>query len=348
MFFRKGKRNKWIALGLIPAHGDGQMAFAAWANQGAEYMDIIVNPDGTKSTAYTWAYPWFELNVNYYQLYDEQGSGFFKQMDEIYHYDVDMTYAFLFGDGSDGTAPADYTGMARVYREFLLEKGELTLAQAEEGDIPIRLDFIMADSKSSIVGNTQVEMTTAEDVEEILGQVLAKGITNVNSGLIGWQKGGDTFSANYYSMEYTLYEELIETVYGQVNGVLGQVQGYEWTDRAVPEDGVVINSCRRGGEARYVVVSFVMAYLLNKIEVGKGLMRTIYFLPVIIMSGPVMSQILDKADETVQAAQGGAFMLNKAYKMSATLISISPLLLLYVFVQKQFIQGIENTGITGE
>ena len=181
------------------AHGDGQMAFAAWANQGAEYMDIIVNPDGTKSTAYTWAYPWFELNVNYYQLYDEQGSGFFKQMDEIYHYDVDMTYAFLFGDGSDGTAPADYTGMARVYREFLLEKGELTLAPAEEGDIPIRLDFIMADSKSSIVGNTQVEMTTAADVEEILGQVLAKGITNVNSGLIGWQKGGDTFSANYYS-----------------------------------------------------------------------------------------------------------------------------------------------------
>ncbi len=48
------------------------------------------------------------------------------------------------------------------------------------------------------------------------------------------------------------------------------------------------------------------------------------------------------------SAQGGAFRLNKAYKMAATLISISPLLLLYVFVQKQFIQGIENTGITGE
>lgn len=47
-------------------------------------------------------------------------------------------------------------------------------------------------------------------------------------------------------------------------------------------------------------------------------------------------------------AQGGAFKLNKAYKMAATLISIMPLLVLYVFVQKQFIQGIENTGITGE
>lgn len=471
------------------AHGNGQMAFAAWANQGAEYMDIIVNPDGTKATTYTWAYPRFELNINYYQLYDEQGSGFFKQMDEIYHYDIDITYAFLFGDGSDGTPAADYTGMARVYREFLLNAGELTLAEPDGGDIPIRLDFIMADSKSGIVGNSQVEMTTAEDVEEILNQVLAKGITNINSGLIGWQKGGeslsrpyklkfsgaigskgdfkrliqdfgeqgvdislsrntvtvnrkmvnyyntavkcisnwylsidksailpenvptalfsyatpektaewtrlladrtsdftgsltltemphvltsnwsrdgvitsltesvelyrktleeigqetrlnlenpnsylwkytdrylqapvgssqfifetdtvpflqmvlhgtmemyapyanfsfytqdcilrmidynifpsfilskepsyklgDTFSANYYSTEYTLYEELIGTVYGQINDVLSQVQGFEWTDRTVPEDGVVINSYRRGEEIRYVVINY--------------------------------------------------------------------------------------------
>lgn len=53
-----------------------------------------------------------------------------------------------------------------------------------------------------------------------------------------------------------------------------------------------------------VVISFIIAYLLNKIKVGKGLMRTIYFLPVIIMSGPVMSQILEQADETIQMAQG--------------------------------------------
>lgn len=53
-----------------------------------------------------------------------------------------------------------------------------------------------------------------------------------------------------------------------------------------------------------IIVSFFLAYLLNKIQVGKGLMRTIYFLPVIIMSGPVMSQILDQADEAVQMAQG--------------------------------------------
>lgn len=44
----------------------------------------------------------------------------------------------------------------------------------------------------------------------------------------------------------------------------------------------------------------------------------------------------------------GMYKINEAYKMAATLISIAPLLLLYACVQKQFIQGIENTGITGE
>lgn len=63
-----------------------------------------------------------------------------------------------------------------------------------------------------------------------------------------------------------------------------------------------------------IVVSFIIAYLLNKIKVGRGIMRTIYFLPVIIMSGPVMSQILERADESVEAAQGmsgyeGVFIL---------------------------------------
>ena len=38
--------------------------------------------------------------------------------------------------------------------------------------------------------------------------------------------------------------------------------------------------------------------------------------------------------------------LNEAIKMAATLIA--PLLVLYACVQRQFIEGIENTGITGE
>jgi len=39
--------------------------------------------------------------------------------------------------------------------------------------------------------------------------------------------------------------------------------------------------------------------------------------------------------------------LNEAFRMSGTLISIIPLFVLYLLVQKHFIKGIENTGLTG-
>ncbi len=42
-----------------------------------------------------------------------------------------------------------------------------------------------------------------------------------------------------------------------------------------------------------VILSFILAYLLNRITFLRGALRTIYFLPVIIMSGPVMYQLLD-------------------------------------------------------
>ncbi len=44
-----------------------------------------------------------------------------------------------------------------------------------------------------------------------------------------------------------------------------------------------------------VILSFILAYLLNRITFLRGLLRTIYFLPVIIMSGPVMYQLIDSS-----------------------------------------------------
>lgn len=39
--------------------------------------------------------------------------------------------------------------------------------------------------------------------------------------------------------------------------------------------------------------------------------------------------------------------INEAFRMAGTFISIIPLFILYMLVQKQFIKGIENTGLTG-
>lgn len=98
--------------------------------------------------------------------------------------------------------------------------------------------------------------------------------------------------------------------------------------------------------ASTVLVVFLFSFVWNWNETyvtGTLLRGTIELLPAKL-------DMFDSAFQTYASAGRGSaqFRLNEAYKMSATLISIVPLLILYAFVQKRFIQGIENTGITGE
>ena len=54
-------------------------------------------------------------------------------------------------------------------------------------------------------------------------------------------------------------------------------------------------------------------------------------------------------NEIISITNGGIGMqLYQGEKMSATLLSITPLLILYFFLQKFFVKSIENSGITGE
>lgn len=82
-----------------------------------------------------------------------------------------------------------------------------------------------------------------------------------------------------------------------------------------------------------IVVSFILAYLLNKINVGKTILRIIYFLPIIIMSGPVMSQILDSADEAILMAQGAGKNIYDSVFVLQIIYSYSPQL-------ARFLEGI--------
>lgn len=93
-----------------------------------------------------------------------------------------------------------------------------------------------------------------------------------------------------------------------------------------------------------VLVVFLFSFVWNWNETyitGTLLRNGIEFLPAKLA-------LFNSEFDKMASAGGSAFKLNEAYKMAATFISIAPLLLLYSIVQKQFIQGIENTGITGE
>mgnify|MGYP002509677220 FL=1 len=93
-----------------------------------------------------------------------------------------------------------------------------------------------------------------------------------------------------------------------------------------------------------ILVVFLFSFVWNWNETyitGTLLKNSIELLPSKL-------SLFNSEFDSVASASGSAFKINEAYKMAATFISIAPLLVLYAFVQKRFIQGIENTGITGE
>lgn len=91
-----------------------------------------------------------------------------------------------------------------------------------------------------------------------------------------------------------------------------------------------------------VVFLFSFVWNWNETYITNSLVRGSIPLITSQLSG------FDSQFSSMVTAQGEAFKINEAYKMAATLISIAPLLILYAGVQKRFIQGIENAGITGE
>lgn len=178
------------------SQGDGtQAAFVAYADNGDEYMTINAVPASTTDgeIAYTYAYASFQYNAEFFQVTNQAGDSYRKVQDKPNNFDIDLTYQFLSGDGEQGYK-ADYTGMAKAYRQHLIDEGILTEKSFDNKEIPIRIDFLMSDSKKGVFSTQEVEVTSADDVRNILNKLGKDGITNINSGLIGWQKGGEALS----------------------------------------------------------------------------------------------------------------------------------------------------------
>ncbi|MCL2243802.1 MAG: DUF5696 domain-containing protein [Treponema sp.] len=168
------------------AIGNNQQGFVAWADDGGENMEIVMSPKGNM-TNYNYIYPRFVFNRQMHQVYNRKGEGYFRLYPDRLHYDISIEYRFLEDE------KANYAGMAHVYRNHLIENGTLIPDKVrQDGVIPLRADFIMSDVKKSIIGHSNVVTTNAEDVINIIRNILDNGIGSVNGGLLGFQNGGIT------------------------------------------------------------------------------------------------------------------------------------------------------------
>jgi multiple sugar transport system permease protein len=95
----------------------------------------------------------------------------------------------------------------------------------------------------------------------------------------------------------------------------------------------------------FTVFLFSFLWNWNETYVTTTFVRT--SMKLLTLQLAVFDSAFERIAGTLPEMSDGA-RINEAYKMAATFISIAPLLALYGFVQRRFIQGIEQTGITGE
>ena len=177
------------------AHLDDEAAMFAYATSGDTYMSICAYMYNNKSTniPYNTVFGKFSYNPKFLQVYNQQGWTYDSIMDKIHDFDINLHIDFLAGNGSTDNKPATYVGMAKDYQEYLEDNYLIKPLDEEiDDDISIRIDFLMSDSSTNIVGYTNNVATTASNVKKILGLIDSKGVKNVNGGLLGWNSGGLT------------------------------------------------------------------------------------------------------------------------------------------------------------
>lgn len=135
--------------------------------------------------------------------------------------------------------------------------------------------------------------------------------------------------------------------------ILVFMQGFSYPkayDEAAQIDGAGRIRCFFQIAIPMVVPTIVLSLLLSFVWYWNETVQSGLFLKGELRTLPLM---LEKFNSLFGAAYGSSQgstlnRLNERIQMAATLLTVAPLMLLYLVMQKKFVQGVEASGITGE
>ncbi len=180
----------WQEPGIMPVFGmkNGDNAFLAVIEDGEAFASITSNLANFNSDYCT-----------IYGIYNVMPTGTITlagaaspvtaavYQSRIYKGDIRTRYYFLHGKD------ANYVGMAKVYRNYLVKKYGLEKIEAKE-NIPLNLELLGAIRKAkSVLGfpvKLPVPLTTFKQAEQIVDELLDNGINNLKVKYTGWFNGG--------------------------------------------------------------------------------------------------------------------------------------------------------------
>ncbi|MCR5585404.1 MAG: hypothetical protein K6F63_08245 [Lachnospiraceae bacterium] len=190
----------------LPVYGlkDGNDALFAYAIEGEEYAGVKVSPYGCLNLSLNRiGFDFAVRNVFDASLYNmtsgentKATGGSIQRVDkEKIRKDKVVIYTFFSGDD------ADYSGMAKIYRSYL-EKNGLIADRIDDDNYSLALKMLMGTTKSGVIFDEYIAMTTFGQVRDILEELAELGITNEKLVLSDWVKNSGDY--NYWGPEFRL------------------------------------------------------------------------------------------------------------------------------------------------
>ncbi len=177
----------------LPVFGikNGDKAMFATFTEGAENTAVVAYPSGYVVDLNHIGFEIYTrnvFNVDMYSISTGRDSnvtgGSVQRVDKnLIQRDREARYFFLSGD------QANYGGMANVYRNYLIESGQLSDAMTGNEQMSLSLALLMGTEKDGMVFKEPVTMTTFEQTEDILKELNSMGVDNTQVVLKGWIKG---------------------------------------------------------------------------------------------------------------------------------------------------------------
>lgn len=165
-------------------HGVNQNGFLGMIESGASNARLIAFPNGATNVDYNLIYNKFDFKQTYTQSFTQDRSGGALRVYESQDQDILVRYDFLENE------EANYVGMARKYQDVLVEDGIFDELNMGADQIPIHLQYLMADSRSRFIGREIVEMTNLDQLESMYDYFMMQGLEEQRVSLLGWNDGG--------------------------------------------------------------------------------------------------------------------------------------------------------------
>lgn len=163
-------------------HGVDQNAFLAMITEGSEYAEYSYQPP-TFQTSFHLQGATFMLRENFFQIVSGGSSVLIYEQDAK-NYSPHVIYEFLKGE------EANYVGMAKVFKQHLLDSGKITDLIPEADSIGIHIDSIGLEYEQGLLFKEFHKMTTVSDLLMIHDELSLRGVDNILYSMRGYNQGG--------------------------------------------------------------------------------------------------------------------------------------------------------------